>query len=156
MKVIFSYQFSSVVQLCLTLCNPMDCSTPGCLSITNSQSLLKLMSIKLVMPSSHLILFHNLLLLPSIFPSIRDLHNESVLLIRCQSTGVSASASVLPMNIQDWFPLRWTCWIFLQSEGLARIFPTPQPKSINSVAFSFLHSPTLTSIHDYWKNHSFD
>ena len=68
-----------------------------------------------------------------------------------------ASASVLPTNIQDWFPLGWTGWISLQSKGLSRVyFPPPQFKSINSLALSFLHSPTLTSIHDYWKNHSFD
>ena len=66
-----------------------------------------------------------------------------------QSTGVSASASVLPMNIQDWFPLGWTGWIFSQSKGLLRVSPTPQFKSINSSALSFLYGPTLTFIHDY-------
>ena len=73
-------QFSSVAQSCLTLCDPMDCSTPGFLSITNSWSLLKLMSIKSVMLSNHLILCHPLL--PSIFPSIRVFFNKSVLRIR--------------------------------------------------------------------------
>ena len=74
-----------------------------------------------------------------------------------QSIGVSASTSVLPMNIQDWFPLEWTGWISLQSEGLSRVFSnTTVQKSINSSVFSFLYSPTLTSIHDYWKNHSLD
>ena len=73
-----------------------------------------------------------------------------------QSIGVSASKSVLPMNTQDWSPLGWTGWISLQSKGLSRIFSTPQFKSINSLALSFLYSPTLTSIHDYWKNHSVD
>ena len=67
-----------------------------------------------------------------------------------QSIGVSASASILPKNIQDWFPLGWTGWISLESS------PMPQFKSINSLALSFLYSPTLTSIHDYWKNHSFN
>ena len=66
-----------------------------------------------------------------------------------QSTGASASASALPMNIQDWFPLGWTGWISLQSKGLSRVFSTPQFKSINSSALSFLYGPTLTSIHDY-------
>ena len=70
-----------------------------------------------------------------------------------QSIGVSASAPVLPMNIQDWFPLGWTGWISLLSKGLSRVFSN---KSINSLALSFLYSPTLTFIHDYWKNHSFD
>ena len=73
-----------------------------------------------------------------------------------QSIGVSASASVLPMNIQDWSPLGWTSWISLQSKGLSRVFSTPQFKSINSSPLSFLYSPTLTSLHDYWKNHSLD
>ena len=73
-----------------------------------------------------------------------------------QSTGISASASVLQMNIQDWFPLGWTGWISLQSKGLSRVFSNTTVQSTNSSAFSFLYSPTLTSIHDYWKNHSFD
>ena len=67
-----------------------------------------------------------------------------------QIIGAWASASVFPMNIQDWFPLGWTGWISLESS------PTPQFKSINSLTLSFLYSPTLTSIHDYWKNHSFE
>ena len=77
-----SFQFSSVAQLCPTLCDPMDCSMPGFLSITNSRSLFKLMFIKFVMPSSHLILCCPLLLLPSILPSIRVFSNESALHIR--------------------------------------------------------------------------
>ena len=71
-----------------------------------------------------------------------------------QSCGVSASASVLPMNIQDWFPWGWTGWICPRDSQESS--PTPQFKSINSLAVSFLYSPTLTSIHDHWKNHSFD
>ena len=66
-----------------------------------------------------------------------------------KSIRVSASASVLPMDIQDWFPLGWTGWISLQSKGLSRIFF----RSINSLVLSFPYSPTLTSIHDYWKYH---
>ena len=89
-------------------------------SITNSQSLLKLMSIGSVMPSNHLILCCPLLLLPSVFPSIRVFSNESAL--HWPELGVSASASVLPVNIQDWFPLGWNGWISLQSKGLSRIF----------------------------------
>ena len=72
------------------------------------------------------------------------------------SIGVSASASVLPMNIQDWFPLEWTGWISLQSRDSQESSPTLQFKSINSLALIFLYSLTLTSIHDYWKNHSLD
>ena len=73
-----------------------------------------------------------------------------------QSIGVSPSTSVLPMNIQDWFPLGWTGWISFQSKGFQEPSPTPQFKSIRSSALSFLYGPTLTSIYDYWKNHSFD
>ena len=74
-----------------------------------------------------------------------------------QSIGVSASTSVLPMNTQDWAPLGWTDWLdLLAVQGtLKESSPTPQFKSINSSALSLLYSPTLTSIHDYWKNHSF-
>ena len=73
-----------------------------------------------------------------------------------QSIGASASAWVLPMNIQDGFPLGWTGWIALQSKGLSRVFSNTTVKSISSSALIFLYSPTLTSIRDYWKNHNFD
>ena len=69
-----------------------------------------------------------------------------------QSIGVSASASVLPVNTQDWSPLGWTGWISLQSKGLSRVFPTPRFKSINTLALSVLYSPTLTSIHETGKD----
>ena len=72
------------------------------------------------------------------------------------SIGVSASASVLPMSIQDWFSLGLTGLISLKSRTLSRVFSKPQFKIINSSALSFLYSPALISIHDYWKNHSFD
>ena len=97
-----SVQLLSLVWLFVT---PWTAAHQASLSITNSQSLLKLMSIELVMPSSHLILCHLLLLLPSIFPTIRVFSSESVLPIRWPRIGVSASASVLPVNIQAWFPL---------------------------------------------------
>ena len=94
------------------------------LSITNSQSLLKLMSIKSVMTSNHLILCRPLLLPPSIFPSIRVFSNESLLYIRWPKYwSFSFSISLhLPMKIQDWFPLGWTGLISLQSKGLSRVF----------------------------------
>ena len=92
------------------------------LPITNSWSPLKLMSSESVMPSSYRILYHPLLFPPSIFPSIRVFSSESALLISGQSVGVSASTSVHPMNIQDWFPIGWTVWISLQSKGLSRVF----------------------------------
>ena len=73
-----------------------------------------------------------------------------------QSTGVSALASFLPKKSQGWSPSEWTGWISLQSKGSQESSPTPQFKSINSLVLSFLHSPTLTSIHDHWKNQSLD
>ena len=73
-----------------------------------------------------------------------------------QSMGVSVLASVLPMNIQDWFPLGWTVGSPCSPRDSQESSPTPQFKSISSSLLSFLYSPTLTSIHDYWKNHSFD
>ena len=101
---------------------PWPAARQASLSITSSPSLLKLMFIELVMPPNHLILCRPLLLLPSIFPSIRVFSKESVLHVRWPKYGVSASASVLPMNIQDRFPLRFTGWISLQSKGLLRVF----------------------------------
>ena len=101
----------------------MDCSTPSFPVHHQLPSLFKLMSIDAVMPSNHLILHCPLLLPPSIFPSIRVFSNEFISLHHGgQSIGVSASASVLPMNIQDRFPLGWTGWISLQSKGLSRVF----------------------------------
>ena len=73
-----------------------------------------------------------------------------------QSIGVSASTSVLPMNIQDWFLLEWTGWISLQSKGLSRVFSSTTVQKHQFLALSLLEGSTLTSIHDYWKNHSFD
>ena len=90
-------QFSSVSQSCPTLCNPVDCSSQASLSITNSWSLLKLISMESVMPSNHLILCRPLLLLPSIFPSIRFFSNESVLCIRWPKYW-SFSFSISPSN----------------------------------------------------------
>ena len=128
-KLIYSFQFSSVQSLSCVWLFAMCLSTLQCswtaahqasLFITNSRSLLKLMSIESVMPSNHLIPCHPLLHPPSIFPSIRVFSNESVLRIRWPSIGVSASASVFPMNIQDWFPLGWTGWISLLFKGLSR------------------------------------
>ena len=115
-------QFSSVAQSCPTLCNLINRSMPGLLSIANSRNLHKHMSIELMMPSNHLILCYSLLLPPSIFPSIRVFSNESALHIMWPSIGFSALTSVLPMNTQDWSPLGWSGWISLQSKGLSRVF----------------------------------
>ena len=106
LKILFSsVQSLSRVWLFAT---PWTAARQASLSVTNSQSLLKLMSIKSVMPPDHLILCCSLLLLRSIFPSIRIFSNKSVLCISGWSIRVSASTSILPMNIQDWFPLGWT------------------------------------------------
>ena len=132
---------------------PWTAAHKASLSITNSQSLPKLMSIELVMPSNHLILFRPLLLPPSIFPSIRVFSNESVLCIRWPKY-LSFSFSIKPSN--EYSGLISFRTDSLQSEEPQESSPTPQFKSINSSALSFLYSPALTSIHDYWKNHSFD
>ena len=126
------------------------------LSINNSRSLPKPMSIELVMPSNHLILCHPLFLPPSIFPSIRVFQMSKFFISGGQSIGVSASTSVFPMNTQDWSSLEWTGWISFSPRDSQESSPTPQFKSINPLAISFLYSPTLTSIHAYWKNHSLD
>ena len=127
------------------------------LSFTISQRLLKLMSIESVMPSNHLILCHPLPCLPSIFPSIRVFSNESSLCIGWPkywsfifSISPSNESSGLISFRIDWFDL-------LAVHGtLQESSPTPQFKSINSLMLSLLYGPILTSIHDYWKKHSFD
>ena len=122
---------------------------------TISWSLLKFMSVESVMLSNYLILCCPLLLLPSIFPSIKVFSNELALCIRWPKYGASSSATVLPMNIQDWFPLGLT-GLILQSKGLSGVFCTPQFESIKFSVLNFLYGPTLISVHDYWKNHTFD
>ena len=124
-KVITPSPISSVQSLSHVwlFATPWTSTRQVSLSITNSRSPPKPISIVSVMPSNHLMLCHPLLL-PSIFLSIRVFSNESVLHIRWPSIGVSASASVLPMNTQDWSPLGWTGWISLQSKGLSRVFNT--------------------------------
>ena len=142
-RIFSSVQLLSHVRLFVT---PWTAEFPASLSITNPWSLPKLMPIESVMPSNHLILYRPLLLLPSIFPSIKVFSNESALRIRCPNYW-SCSFNISPSNEHsgpisfrmDWFDL------------LAGSYPTPQFKSINSSVLSFLYSPTLTSIHDYWK-----
>ena len=122
-----------------------------------SQSLLKLMSIESVMPSNHLILCCPLLLLPSIFLSIRVFSNESVLSIRWPKYWSFSFTLVLAMNIQDFFFYDGLVGSPCSPRDSQESSQTPQFKSINSSVFSFLeHSPTLTSIPDHWKNHSLD
>ena len=116
--------FSSVQSLsCVRLfATPWIAAHQASLSITNSQSSLKLMCIESVMPSSHLILCCPLLLLPQSLPASGSFPMSQLFAWGGQSTGVSASASVLPMNTQDWSPSEWTGWISLQFKGPARVF----------------------------------
>ena len=135
---------------------PWTATHQASLYITNSLSLFKYMSMESVMPSNHLILCRPLLLLPSIFPSIRVFSNESALCIRwpkCWSFSFSISSpneySGLIFFRIDWLDL-------LAVQGTLESSSIPQFKSINSSVLSFLYSPTLTSVCDNWKNHSFD
>ena len=145
-------QFSSVAQSCPTLCDPMDCSTLG---FPIHRQLPELFQTQVHWVGDAIILCHPLLP-PSIFPSIRVFSNESVLHIRWPKYW-SFSFSISPSNEHpglisfrmDWLDL-------LAVQGSQESSPTPQFKSINSSALSFLYSPTLTSMHDYWRNHSFD
>ena len=135
----------------------MNQSTPASLSITNSQCLPKLMSIESVMPSNHLICCPPLLRLPSIFPNIRVFSNESALRIRWpkyQSFSFKISVSSEHPGLGS-FRMDWLDLLAVQGSS-QESSPKPQSKSINSLALSFLYTPTLTSIPDYWKNHSFD
>ena len=135
---------------------PWTAACQASLSFTVYQSLLKFMPLELMMPSSHLILCHPLLLLPSIFPSIRVFSNESVLQIRWPkywsfsfSISLSGEYSGLISFRIDWFDLP-------AIQGTLNSSLTLQFKSINSLALNFLSSPTLTSIHNHWKNQNFD
>ena len=128
------------------------------LSITNSRSSTKLMSIESVMPSSHLILCRLLLLLPPIPPSIRVFSKESTLHMRWPKYW-SFSFSISPSNEHPGlisFRMDWLHLLAVQGTHSQESSPTPQLKSINSSSLSFLHSPTFISIHDNWKNHSLD
>ena len=155
---IFIVHVSSVQSLsCVRLfATPWTTARQASLSITNSRSPPKPMSIELVMPSNHLVLCRPLLLLPSIFPSIRVFSNESALHIRWPKYW-SFSFSISPSNEHQRpisFRMNWLDLLAVQ--GTHKSSPTPQFKSINSSVLSFLYSPTLTSIHDHWENHSLD
>ena len=136
---------------------PWTAARQASLSITNSWSLLKLMSIELVMPSNHLILCRHLFLPPSVFPSIRVFSHGSVLRIRWPKYW-SFSYSISPSNEYSG-PISFRIELagsLCSPRDSQESSPTPQLKSINSLVLSFLYSPTLTSIHDHWKNHSLD
>ena len=160
-RILFSFtiffQFGSVAQLCSTFCDPMDCSTPGLPvkspipgvysnSCPLSQWCHPTISSSSVPFSSPLQSFSA----SGSFPGSQFFASGG------QSIGFSASASVLPVNILDWFPLGWLIGSPCSPRDSHESSPTTQFKSINSSALSFLYSPTLTSVHDYWKNHSLD
>ena len=153
-RFILNIQFSSVTQMCPTLCDLMNHSTPGLPvhhqlpdiiqthvhrfgdAIQPSHPLLS-PSPPAPNPSQHL----------GLFQWVNSLHEVAK---------VSASALLLPMNTQDWSPSGWTGWISLQSKGLSRVFSNTTVQKHQFSVLSFLHSPTLTSIHDHRKNHSLD
>ena len=135
---------------------PWIAACQASLSITNSRSSPKLKSIESVMPSSHLILCHPRLLLPTIPLSIRAFSNGSTLCMRWPKYW-SFTFNISPSNEHPGLISFRMDWLdFLAVQGTLKSYPTSQFKSINSSALSFLHSPTLTSIHDHRKNHSLD
>ena len=139
---------------------PWTAARQASLSITNSQSLLKPMSIESVMPSNHLIHFCLLLLVPSIFPSIRVFPNESTLSMRGSKYCSFSFSIILSKEHPGLFSFRIDWFNLLEVQrtlkSLLQHYNSRQFKSINSSAFSLLCGPTLSSIHGYWKNHSFD
>ena len=151
-----SVQFSSVAQLCSTLWDPMNCTHQDSLSITNCRGFLKLMSTDWWQHpaiSSSVLPFSSCL---QSFHASRSFQMSQLFSSGGQSIGVSASTSILPMNTQDWSPLGWTGWVSLQSKGVSRVFSKTTVQKHQYSVLSFLYSPTLTSIYDYWKNHSLD
>ena len=151
-------QFSSVTQLYPALCNPMDYSTPG-LPVHHSSSTPRVYSNSYPLSwwchptiSSSVVPFSSHL---QSFPAKGSFPMSQFFTSCGQSIEVSASIPVLSMNIQDWFPLDGLVGSPWSPRDSQESFPKPQFKSINSSALSFLYSPTLTSIHDYWKNHIF-
>ena len=144
-----SVQFSSVAQSCLTLCNPMECSMPGFPVHHQLPELTQIISIESVMPSNHLILCRPLSSCLQSFPVSGSFPMSQLFASHGQSIGVSASASVLPVNIQ-WLPLGWTGWISLQSKGLSRVFSMTTVQKHQFFGAQFLYSPTLTFSLSMW------
>ena len=151
-----SGQFSSVAQSCPTLWDPMKCSTSG----HPVQQLPEFTQTHIhwvgdaIQPSHPLSSpsppAFNLSQHQGLFKWVSSLHQVAKVL------EFLLQLKYFPMNIQDWFPLGWTGWVSCSPKDTQESSPTPQFKSTNSLGLSFLYSPTLTSIHDYWKNHSFD
>ena len=154
----WNIQLSSVAQSCPTLCNPMNCSTPGLPVHHHLPEFTQIHIHRVGDTISHLILCCPLLLLPPIPPNIRIFPSESTLRMRWPKYW-SFSFSIIPSKEIPGlisFSMEWLDLLARDPRDSQESSPTPQFKSINSSALSLLHSPTLTSIHDYWKNHSFD
>ena len=146
----------SITQSCLTLWphglqhTRLPCPSPSPRACSNSCPLSQWCHPTI---SSSVVLFSSCL---QSFPASGSFLMSRLFVSGGQSIGVSTSASDHPKNSQGWFPLGLTGWLSLQSKGSQESSPTPQFKSINSLVLSLLYAPTLTSIHDYWKNHSSD
>ena len=143
-------------QVCPTVCDPWITASQTSLSFIITWSLLKLMSIESVMPStisSSVVPFSSC---RQSFPASGSFPMSWIFTSGSQSIGVSASTSVLPMNIQDWFPLGLTGLISLQSKGLSRVFSNTTVPNHQFSGTRLLYDPVLTYIHDYWENHRFD
>ena len=156
MFVSVQHQLSLVTHSGLTLCNPMDCSTPG---FPVHHKFLELTQTHVIHWWCHPTIPFSVIRFSSClqsFPASGSFQMSQFFPSGGQSIGISALASDLRMNIQDWFLLGWTGWISWYPRDSKESFPTPQFKSISSLALSFLYNLTLTSIHDYWKTHSFD
>ena len=144
--------------MCPTLCDPMNCSTPGLPVHHNSWSVPKLMSIKLAVPSNHLILCCALFLLPSIFPSIRVFSNESALIFRWPKYW-SFSFNISPSNEHPGlisFRMDWLDLLAVQGTPKSLLQHHSSKASILRRSAFFIYSPTLTSLYDCWKNHNLD
>ena len=153
-----SVQFSSVqshssVRL---FAAPWTAAHQASLSLTIPWSLLKPMSIELMMPSKHLILCNPFSSCSQSFPASGPFPKSQLFISGGQNIGASASASVLPVNIQGWFPLGLTGLISLQSKGLSRVFSSITIWKHQFFGAQPSYCPAVTSVHDYWKNHSSD
>jgi len=152
-----SVQFSSVAQSCPTLCDPMNRSMPG-LPVHYHLPEFTQTHVHRVGEchpaiSSSVVPFSSC---PQSLPASESFPMSQLFAWGGQNTGVSALASFLPKKSQGWSPSEWTGWISSQSKGISGVFSNTTVQSINSLVLSFLHSPTLISIHDHWKNHSLD
>ena len=156
-ETIYQYKKSTVVVQLLSHVRlfviPWTAASQASLFFTIFWSLLKLTCIESVMPSNHLVFCHPLLLLPSIFPSIRVFSNESAFCIRWPNTGASTSASAFTINIPGLISFRIN-WLNLLAGQGTQESSTPQFENVNSSAFSLLYGPTFMTIHDQWKNHT--